>query len=157
MSAGPLPKCCGFTALSASVILPSFAQIGEADCMKNGKKSPKIPYSAMVKNGKATQNRHHQNSVTSRRSSVALRPLPQSPVRPILLTDRMTDRQNKQKHNPASLGGIIKEKERRNIESNLPVGTDALTTRSELSRTTNCDVIAFILTWISFLSAHLDV
>ena len=40
MSAGSLPKCCGFITLSALVI--------SAECMSNANKSPKIAYSAIV-------------------------------------------------------------------------------------------------------------
>jgi len=48
ISAALLSKCGEFTALSASVILPSFVEIG-GKCMRNGQKCPKIPYSAMVR------------------------------------------------------------------------------------------------------------
>jgi len=43
MSAGLLPKCCGFTTLSVPVIMLSAIKIG-SDCMRNANKSPKSPY-----------------------------------------------------------------------------------------------------------------
>jgi len=42
------PKCCEFINLSASVISPSFVKIG-SECTRNADKSPKIPYSAVVR------------------------------------------------------------------------------------------------------------
>jgi len=42
MSAGLLPKCCGFITLSASVTLPSVMK-SAGDCMRNTKKSQKNP------------------------------------------------------------------------------------------------------------------
>jgi len=49
MSVGFVPKCCGCTILSSSVISPSTWYKSAVGCMRNANKCPKIPYSAMVK------------------------------------------------------------------------------------------------------------
>jgi len=54
MSAGLLPKCCGFITLSASVTSPSVMK-SAGDCMRNTKKSQKISLS-MVTSGTAIRN-----------------------------------------------------------------------------------------------------
>jgi len=69
MSTGSVQKYCGFIALSASVISPSFVN-SAGDCLRNGKKCPKMLYSVMVKNRKVTQNPNaypdqHQQLITS--------------------------------------------------------------------------------------------
>jgi len=73
ISAGSLPKCTGLILLSARVIAPSSVKTSAGHCMRNANKSPKIPYSRMVRNGKVLRNphpgpNHHQKLITYRAS-----------------------------------------------------------------------------------------
>ena len=101
MSAGLLPKCCGFTTLSVPVIMLSAIKIG-SDCMRNANKSPKSPYSAMVREVEKWSGICIQDPMINKSSSVLLTERPNHNTKfpwnwlitfaVMLHTDRMSDR-----------------------------------------------------------------
>ena len=64
MSAGSLAKSCGFITLLMSVILPSVVKLA-GDCMRNANKSPKIPYSATMREVEKQSKIHIRDRITT--------------------------------------------------------------------------------------------